>query len=256
MPSTTTQSAAALLQCAREGTAHRTHRREVEPDPAPVIAVERLHHDREPDALRGLDGVVGGAHDPALGHRQPGRLEQLPGELLVARDVDGERGRERGHRRPDALLVPPLAELHEALVVQPDERHVAARGLVEDRLRRGPERAPLREQDQPLELVVEVEVLRPAPRDGSRDERRGGRRQGRPVPPSSRRSRCTGRACRCSASSLGRPARPTRAAVRSRCARRRGRPTCPPRAVRGTRRRALASRNARRRRAAARAGPR
>ena len=153
------RAASALLQRPAERSAHRPHRGEIEAHTPAVVAVERLHHDREPDARGGRDRVIGAADDLAGRHRQPRRGEQLAGELLVACDVDRERRGERGHRGPDALLVPALAELHETLVVQPDEGHVAARGLVEDRLGRGPERTALGEQDQALELLLEVEPL-------------------------------------------------------------------------------------------------
>ena len=50
-----------------------------------------------------------------------------------------------------------LAELDERVAVEPDVRDVAAGGLVEDRLGRRPERLPLGEQDEPLELGHEVD---------------------------------------------------------------------------------------------------
>ena len=93
-----------------------------------------------------------------LGTGRPGRAEQLVRHLLVARDVHGERARLGGHRGADPLLVLPLSELHERLLVQADERDVAARGLVEDGLGRRAELPPLGQQDQPLELRGEIEL--------------------------------------------------------------------------------------------------
>ena len=50
-----------------------------------------------------------------------------------------------------------LPQLHEAEPVEPDVRDVAPGGLVEQRLRRRPEREPLGEPDELLELRHEVE---------------------------------------------------------------------------------------------------
>ena len=80
-------------------------------DTAAVVGVERLGHDREADVVRRLDGVLGPVDQPLLGDRQAERLEQHPGVLLVARDLDGDVPGLPRHRRLDALLVAAVAEL-------------------------------------------------------------------------------------------------------------------------------------------------
>ena len=50
-----------------------------------------------------------------------------------------------------------VPELDEGVTVEADERDVAADGLVDEGLRRGPERLALGEADEPLELRREVE---------------------------------------------------------------------------------------------------
>ena len=128
------------------------------PTPRPWLPSSGFVTTGIPDALRGRDRLVGRAHDLAPRHRKTRRREQLVREFLVLRDVDRERRRHRGHRRAYPLLVLALTELHERLLVQSDERDVTARRLVEDRLRRGTERAPLGEPDQSVELAQEVET--------------------------------------------------------------------------------------------------
>ena len=158
---------AALSQGARIGRPNRFGRAQVEVDAAPVVAVERLDHARVADAARGghrrllvLDHL--GPRD-----RQAGRVEQPVREALVGRDIDGDGRCPRGHRRADPLLVDAVAELDERMAVEPDERDVAAHRLVDQRLRRRPERPPFGERDQLLELVGEVEQVRWV---GRRDE--------------------------------------------------------------------------------------
>src|SRR4029077_8550513 len=104
--------------------------------------------DRVADALGCRDDLVGRTYDLAPWHREACRGEELVREPLVLRDVDGESRRHGRHRGADPLLVLALTELHEGLLVQPDERDVATLRLVEDRLGRGAERSLLGEPDQ------------------------------------------------------------------------------------------------------------
>ena len=130
---------------------------QVEGDAPAVVAVERLEHARIADPLGGRDRLVLRLDHLGAGHRQARRIEQAVGELLVGRDVDRDAARPRGHRRPDPLLVNPLPQLDQAEPVEPDVRDVAPRGLVEQRLRRRPERQPLGEPDELLHLGHQVE---------------------------------------------------------------------------------------------------
>ena len=131
---------------------------EVEVDAAAVVAVERLDDARVADARarrrpprpRSGRPRCAGTGRPA---ESSSRFVRLLSDAMSTRDA----GRPRGHRRPDPLLVDALAELDERVAVEPDVRDVAAGGLVEDRLGRRPERLPLGEQDEPLELGHEVD---------------------------------------------------------------------------------------------------
>src|SRR5438132_596586 len=75
-------AAASLLDRPLEALADRGLVRKLQADTAPVIAVQRLGHDRETDPVSGGHGVVLGAHRLAAGDRQAGRGEQRGGQLL------------------------------------------------------------------------------------------------------------------------------------------------------------------------------
>ena len=126
-------------------------------DATAVVAVERLDHARVAEPLGRRDRAVLGIDDVRPRDRQPGRVEQPVGEALVRRDVDPDGRGQRGHRRPDPLLVDAVPELDERMAVEPEERDVAADRLVDERLRRRPERLPLGEPDEALHLGREVE---------------------------------------------------------------------------------------------------
>ncbi len=142
----------------REGGAYVLLVLQVEADASAVVAVERFEDDRVADPSGDRHRLVGGPDRLGAGYRQPGRAEQPAGEVLVARDVDGDRGRVRRHRGADTALVDALPELHERVLVEPDPWDVARDGLVDDRLGGRPERRTLRLDDVRLQLLLEVEV--------------------------------------------------------------------------------------------------
>src|SRR4029079_13858472 len=111
-------AAAALPPRALERGPHGLLAAEIEVDAPAVVAVEGLDDAWEADPERGLDGRLLGVDDHALRDGQPGRVEEPVGQALVARDVDGDPRRFRGHRRPDPLLVDALAELDQRVAVE------------------------------------------------------------------------------------------------------------------------------------------
>ena len=150
----------ALGEGVRKGRPDVVLRSEVEADTAPMIAVERLHDTGKSELARRRRGLVEVLDHLRPGHGHPGRVEKAVRQALVGCDVDPDRRRLRGHRRPDPLLVHPLPELDQAEPIEPDVRDVAADGFVDEGLRRRPERQPLRETNEPLELGQEVERRR------------------------------------------------------------------------------------------------
>ena len=148
----------ALAQRARERGPDRLLGPEVEVHAPAVVSVERLDHAREAELLRGRDRLVFRAHHLGARDGQAGRVEEPVREALVGRDVDADGRRPRGHRRPDPLLVDALAELDERVPVEPDVRDVAAHRLVDEGLGGRPERAPLGQPDEPLQLRQQIEL--------------------------------------------------------------------------------------------------
>ena len=122
-----------------------------------MVAVERLDHARKAEPPRRGDRRLLAVDDLGARDGQPGRVEEPVGQALVRGDVDADRRGQRGHRRPDALLVDAVAELDQRVAVEPDERDVAADRLVDQRLGGRPERLPLGEPDEALHLGREVE---------------------------------------------------------------------------------------------------
>ncbi len=169
------------------------------------------------------------------GTGRPGRREELVRHLLVGGDVHRERRRHRRHRRPDPLLVLPLAELDQRSLVEAHPRDVTRRRLVDDRLGGGSERPPLGELDQALELGEEVEVLLGLDRVVHDPDRELARPRRRRSPPSTRRSRCSGRSPPRSASCRARCARRSPAGAPAPRARRRDRARSRRRAARRSR---------------------
>ena len=128
-------------------------------DAAAVIAVERLDHAREAEPLGDRDRPLLVVDHVRTRDRQARRIQEPIRQALVRRDIDPDRRGQRGHRRPDALLVDAVPELDERMAVEPDERDVAADRLVDERLGGRPERLLLGEPDEPLHLRGEVEEV-------------------------------------------------------------------------------------------------
>ncbi len=132
---------------------------QVEVDAAAVVAVERLDHAREAEPLGDGHGRLLAVDDVRTRDGQARRIEEPVGQALVGCHVDPDRRGQRRHRRPDALLVDAVPELDQRMAVEPDERDVAADRLVDECLRRRPERLPLGKTDEPLHLRREVEEV-------------------------------------------------------------------------------------------------
>ena len=150
-------AAAALVAGLRPGGRGRRPRPAGPGDAAAVVAVQRLDDAREADAPGGADRVVLRVDDLRARHGQAGGVQEPVGELLVGRDVDRDAAGAAGHRGPDSLLVDALAQLDQAVPVEADERDVADRGLVEERLGGRAEGEALGEADQALQLRLVVE---------------------------------------------------------------------------------------------------
>nr|WP_235031540.1 hypothetical protein [Geminicoccus flavidas] len=142
-----------------EAATHLLGGHEPDRDAATVIAVQRLGHHRIADALRRTHSRIGAAHDRTFGNRQPGRVQQDLGEVLVScrvrRDLRG-RARDAG---TDALLVTARAQLHEALVIEAQHRDALPFRLLNEGAGGGAECRPPVQPPQDLQSRAEIECL-------------------------------------------------------------------------------------------------
>ena len=83
-----------------------------------MVAVGRLDHHGQADALGGFPGFVGGFHRLACGHGHARGAQQLLGQVLVAGNALGDGAGAVGLGRPDAALGGALAQLDQIAFVQ------------------------------------------------------------------------------------------------------------------------------------------
>jgi hypothetical protein len=105
---------------------------DVDRDALALVAVLRLHHDRQADLVGGRPAVFGAAHGPAQRHRHAGGVEQLLGQFLVLRDRFGHAAGAVDFGRLDAALLGAPAELHQAAAGEAAVRNAASHGRIDD----------------------------------------------------------------------------------------------------------------------------
>ncbi len=145
--------------------------RDVDRDPAAVIAVERLDHHREADALGLLHRLLDVVHDALPRDRQAEVLQDAVGQPLVRGDLDRDLARLAGDRGLDAPLVLAVSELDQGGVVEAQPGDAALLSGLHQGAGRRSEGAALREAHQALELLLKARTARdraPARSGGSR----------------------------------------------------------------------------------------
>ena len=135
--------AAAVFCGGLEALAYLVGGRQPDADAAAVVAVEGLGHDRGAQAFSRTNGTVGTANQFLLRHRQAAVGQDLVGLFLVLRELHRDVAGAAGDGGLDALLVLAVAQLDQALFVQPQPGDVAVLGGLHQRGCRRPERAPL-----------------------------------------------------------------------------------------------------------------
>src|SRR4051812_4851839 len=98
-----------------------------------MARVEWLEDHGKPHALRGVNGVVDGAHDVAAGHGQADVPQHALGLVLVLCDVDGDRAGTVGDGCLNAPQVAAESELHQRVGVESSDRDAAPPRLLDDR---------------------------------------------------------------------------------------------------------------------------
>ena len=228
-------AAARLLLRPAEPAAHRLLGPQVEPDAAPVVAVERFGDHREPDPLRGRHGGVGVRARPRSA-APGGPPPRAAGSSSSCRPRCRRRARSssRSSWRGSAAGTCP------GRAGRASTRSAASTGCRGSSPRRGSPGSRARTAAaRPAGSAARARRRSRRPGRPSRGGSTAGRRARPPrprrAPRRSRRSRCTGLARRPTGSSRARCARPTPAGARAPRARRRARARCRPRGARGTR---------------------
>jgi hypothetical protein len=152
--------AAAVLAGHLEGPADLLLGRDVDGDSPPVVGVERLHHHRIADPLRRRDRVVLPLHQPLTRHRQPQVGQDPIGLLLVGGELDRDVRGAAGDGRLHPLLVTSVAQLDQALLVEPDPGDPPLLRRAHQRHGARAQRPALGEADELVPLGGEVEVRR------------------------------------------------------------------------------------------------
>jgi hypothetical protein len=131
---------------------------EINRDAAAVIAGQWFEDDRVADALGCTHGLRGTADDALLRHRQSKIAQNGVGLLLVRGQFNGNVAGFAGRSGLDALLVPAVSKLHQAVLIQPEPRDMSFLRRVDQRCRTRPERAPLRVANERVPLFGKIPV--------------------------------------------------------------------------------------------------
>ena len=151
--------ASAVLPRDGERPANLVGAGDVDGDPAAVVAVERLHHHGVADLLRRLHRVLLPLHQALSRHREAEFCEDAVGLLLVRGQLDGDVRGAAGDGGLHPLLVTSVAELDEALLVEPDPGDLPLLRRPHQRHGARPQVAALRVADELVPLGREVEAL-------------------------------------------------------------------------------------------------
>ena len=144
--------AAAVLLRHRERGANLRGIGQVDRDPAPVVGVVRLHHDRVADLGGGPNRIFFPSDERLLGYRQSQPSEDLVGLLLVGGQLDGDVRSAAGDRRLNSLLILAVSELDQTLRIEPDPGNPAFLGGVDQRGSAGSQIPSLSKLDEGLQL--------------------------------------------------------------------------------------------------------
>ncbi len=140
-----------------ESLADRSRGPDPQAHPPSVVAVGRLHRHRITEPVRRPDRLLLGMHLVTAGHGETGVGQKFGSEPLVAGYVDSQPGGLGGDGGANPLLMDPLAQLDQGMLVETQIGDVPGGCLVEDRLSGGSEGHSVRCVDQLLDTFAEVQ---------------------------------------------------------------------------------------------------
>ena len=114
-----------VLQRKSKRLAHGLWRCQIDRNSVAVVAIERLYHHRKSDPFGGLHGLLGAGHGDLFWHGQTKVTQNAIGCLFIRRKVGCDVIRFRCDRRLNAFLVFAVAQLDQAVFVQPHPRNIA-----------------------------------------------------------------------------------------------------------------------------------
>ena len=135
-------------------------RLQVDGDAAAVVSVQRFQDHREADRPGRPHGILSAAHQALLGHGQAEVAQNAVRFLLVPGQLDRDVAGLAGRRRLDALLVAAMAELDQAVAIQPQPRDIAFFRGPHQRGCARPERAGLCVTDEAVAFRCKIPVGR------------------------------------------------------------------------------------------------
>ena len=147
-----------LRLCCAKGDLHLRVLREIDRNPASVVAVQRLQHHRIADALCRPHRLVLAQGNPLDRDGQAKVVEDAVRLLLVSSDADRDLPGFAGDGRLNAALVLAVSKLDEAVLVEADVGDVPRLGGLHERCGAGAEFVPLRKADEGVALLLEVEL--------------------------------------------------------------------------------------------------
>ena len=131
----------------------------VDGDASTMVSDQGLDDHGVPDVVGGFDGLLQLLHVLAFWDGHARGLEDILGPHLVVRYLHPDGRRTVGHGGLDASLVDAMAQLHVAVLVEPDVRDVPGGRLIDDGAGRGAQEVVLPYLLEPVDDGRQVHIL-------------------------------------------------------------------------------------------------
>ena len=132
---------------------------EVDRNATTMVTVQRLKHDWKANAFRSTHCLTGTTHDALLGHRQTEIAQDAVSFFLVSGELHCDVAGTSGGRGLNTLLVFAMAELHQAVAIQPNPRNIPFLCGVDERRGTRTQCTRLCETYEPIPLLREIPIV-------------------------------------------------------------------------------------------------